>query len=536
MNPLPLALLALVLAPSVALAQMPDLRSMSGKPLPVPDLPAGTVTVRVVRQTPANAAAGLTVTATVKASGGEVRSRTVTTAGDGRAQFEGLPPGSEFHATVTVDDEELQTERFALPPQGGVRIMLIAGLGGGGHQPQAEPAPQGAAAQGAAAPAGAAPFRMGAPTGQVEPAADLPKGSLVIELRGPTSQPLPGKSVRLGEILLTEGQNRQVKVHDAVSDAAGLVRWQGLTTGERAGYAAVLEHEGIRLSTQPFRMPETGGMRGRILALGRTKDPSVLSLDPRTKIVFDLREEAVAVMIGLTFRNQSQQIFDPGEEGLLIPIPEDSVGAQEIEGGEPLEVVPGKFVRLKTPIPPDAAASFVTQVRFGYVLPTGGSDILEIRQPFPVSWPDPFLLVPEKTGMELQATGIKPLPADVDGTGDKVRAYTVPGVTAGGALTLSVAGIPARDRTGRTVAAVLCVLLILAALVWAGPRRGKQVTSAREDRDALIAKREELFAELVALEEQRKDSGQAAARLVDRRKELIAKLEVVYRDLSQLDH
>ena len=95
-----------------ALAQMPDLRTISGRPLPVADVPPGTVVVRVVRQNMGNAAAGLDVAATIRASNGDARSSTVKTGADGRAQFSNLPPGSEFQATVTVDGEKLETARF----------------------------------------------------------------------------------------------------------------------------------------------------------------------------------------------------------------------------------------------------------------------------------------------------------------------------------------------------------------------------------------------------------------------------------------
>ncbi len=56
-----------------ALAQMPDLRSISGKPLPVNDVPPGTVVVRVVRQSLANAAVGVEVSATTRAASGDAR-------------------------------------------------------------------------------------------------------------------------------------------------------------------------------------------------------------------------------------------------------------------------------------------------------------------------------------------------------------------------------------------------------------------------------------------------------------------------------
>ena len=48
------AIVVLSIAPSYAQMGMPDAKQMSGMPLPVPDMPAGTVTVRVVRGNVAN--------------------------------------------------------------------------------------------------------------------------------------------------------------------------------------------------------------------------------------------------------------------------------------------------------------------------------------------------------------------------------------------------------------------------------------------------------------------------------------------------
>ncbi len=44
-----------------AFAQMPDLSQMSGQPLPSGDVPAGTVSVRVIRQTMSNNVTGVEV-------------------------------------------------------------------------------------------------------------------------------------------------------------------------------------------------------------------------------------------------------------------------------------------------------------------------------------------------------------------------------------------------------------------------------------------------------------------------------------------
>src|SRR5450432_638567 len=124
---------------------MPNLAEIVGKPLPDSGMPPGTVSVRVARQRPANGVADAEVSAVIKNAGGDLRRRTEKTDADGRAMFEGMAPGDEFHAEVTVDGELLKTETFTVPGQGGLRTMLIAALGKGGMpgQPGAEGAPAG---------------------------------------------------------------------------------------------------------------------------------------------------------------------------------------------------------------------------------------------------------------------------------------------------------------------------------------------------------------------------------------------------------
>ncbi|HEY0713228.1 MAG TPA: hypothetical protein VGF45_11185, partial [Polyangia bacterium] len=382
--------------------------------------------------------------------------------------------------------------------------------------------------------AGAGAFRMGAPTGEVAPAADLPAGTLELFLKDNNDQPLAGRLVRLGEVRLNEKEGgRQVQVRDAITDAQGKALWKGLDTGESAGYAAVSDHDGMRISTVPFRMPTDTGLRGSLLALKKTNNPSVLSLDPRTKIVVDLREEAVAVMIAFFLRNGSREVFDGGEEGLFIPLPEGAVGAQEIEGGEPLEIVAGKGVRLKTPIPPDSGAQLVTQVRYGYILPAEGESSLTVNQIVPGALADPYLLVPASTGLSLSGPGVKALPTETDTRGDKVLAYTLPAIAAGGTLTVTVNGIPARDRTGRTIAGVLCLALVAGAVVLSRGGRGRsKATNAGPTTDELIEKREKIFGELVEIERARKATG-SNPQLDEKRREVVARLEAIYKELSQ---
>ena len=125
-----------------ATAQMPDPRQMHGRVIPAGELPAGGVTVRVVREMVGNNVAGVDVELH---GAGDVRQS--TTGQDGRAQFAGVPVGSRVRAVAVVDGERLESSAFAVPASGGVRTILVAGLGLG----------SGGAGQSAGAAASAAP-------------------------------------------------------------------------------------------------------------------------------------------------------------------------------------------------------------------------------------------------------------------------------------------------------------------------------------------------------------------------------------------
>jgi hypothetical protein len=117
---------ALVLMAATASAQMPDLSQMNGRSLPAPDAPAGSASVRVMRQTLGNNVVGQAVTLT-GADGATIGTR--TTDEGGRATFEGLNPGTAYIATAVVGSERLVSQPFTQPASGGIRIVLIAGLG-----------------------------------------------------------------------------------------------------------------------------------------------------------------------------------------------------------------------------------------------------------------------------------------------------------------------------------------------------------------------------------------------------------------------
>ena len=98
----------------------PPLGQMSGIPLPDPELPDGTITVRVIRGAVTNNVAGQDVQLH---QGDAVE--TATTDDEGRATFLTLNPGQPVQASTVLDSQLLQSQSFAAPGRGGVRIMLV---------------------------------------------------------------------------------------------------------------------------------------------------------------------------------------------------------------------------------------------------------------------------------------------------------------------------------------------------------------------------------------------------------------------------
>lgn len=129
-----LCLVAIAVAGQPASARQMDLKQVAGVPLPVPDVPAGTVTVRVIRGALTNNVPDQSIELTVA---GQIRK--ATTDATGRAQFSGLEPGAEVSAMAIVSGERLQSQTFRIPASGGIRLLLVA------TDPNAATPPAGAA-------------------------------------------------------------------------------------------------------------------------------------------------------------------------------------------------------------------------------------------------------------------------------------------------------------------------------------------------------------------------------------------------------
>src|SRR5512141_1214486 len=115
------ALLVLLVPSARAQMGMPDARQMSGMPLPVAEMPVGTITIRVVRGNVANTIPNQPVELTV-----DGENRHAKTDATGHAAFDHLKAGATVKARTTVGTEVIESQEFTVPPAGGIRMMLVA--------------------------------------------------------------------------------------------------------------------------------------------------------------------------------------------------------------------------------------------------------------------------------------------------------------------------------------------------------------------------------------------------------------------------
>jgi hypothetical protein len=539
------AVVAIVCAAPTANAQpmaggggMPNLADIVGKPLPDRGMATGMVSVRVARKMPANPVANVEVSAIIRNAGGDLRKRTAKTDGDGRALFEGMTPGDQFTAEVTVDGEKLKTETFTMPQMGGVRTMLIGAI------------PKGAAAAGGPAAGRAQPqddahaapgeppaFALGATAGTVVPDPALPSGTLEVKLLNETGDPIPNHPVSLGLV----GKTKEIDVRRARSDAAGLARFTDLPPGNSGVGAAVMEWRGLRLGTVPFAMPDSGGARAEIRALARTADPKVVSIGSGGRIVLQMIQDSLVVLEFLPLENNSDKMFDPEPGAIEIPLPDGHVGAQVKEAERKLEVRKDHGIAVHGPIVPQRSIvaagdkTAVQEVVFQFVLPYRG-DSHDFEQKMPNGLGPSTLIIDQKMA-DLTASG-RGIGAREERSlgGKKYWVMPVEAIPPGGTLSFTLTGLPATPAGGRWVAGLLSVALVISTLVF-GRRPAAMVVgkhkTATDERTRLIGMRESLFSELVVLERDARTAGTAAP--AERRKQLVTRLEQVYRDLAALD-
>lgn len=321
------------------------------------------------------------------------------------------------------------------------------------------------------------------------------------------------------------------------TDAQGRATFGDIPPGTRV--TAQAEVDGESLSSQEFTVPASGGVRVALVAgianaeareqaareeaAQQPARPGLVVFGGESRVILEFQDDTLQVFYLLDIVNNARTPIDIGEP-MYIVLPEGASGAGALEGSSTLASVQGDRVRINGPFPPG-----VTQVSFGYRYAYSG-DTATIVQPWPAAFEQLFVAAEKVGNLQISSPQFQEQ-RDASASGTPFLMASGGRIAPGGSLTLTLTGLPHRNTWLRDIG-VGAGLLILVAGFWAAfTGRRTQVNHSAQ----LRRRKEKLFAELVALEEQYRDGRVDERRYVSRRQALVTELERVMGELDRGD-
>jgi hypothetical protein len=354
-------------------------------------------------------------------------------------------------------------------------------------------------------------------SGIPRPVDDLPTGAISVRLiRGSLSNNIADHPVTL----TIAGKPTVVK-----TDESGRAQFNAVPPG--ASVKATTDVDGEHLESQEFVAPTQGGIRLMLVATDPTKrsgpaapaTTGTVSIGTQSRFVLQPRDEAVDVFYLLDITNGATAPVATAKP-FEFDMPADAKGCGIMQGSSPQATITGTHVAVTPPFQPGS-----TFVQVACEIPAL-SGAINIEQRFPAAL-DHVAVVVKKVGeTTLRSPQIKEqreMPAD----GETFIAATGGAVAAGQLLELSVDGVPHHSAAPRRIALTLALVIALAG-VWAASGRIDDGPARAADRKRLLARRDKLFADLVRLEQDRRNGRVDDRRYTTRRTELFAALEQIY--------
>jgi hypothetical protein len=378
--------------------------------------------------------------------------------------------------------------------------------------------------------AGAAGAQMPDPkqlSGQPLPVSDLTAGTVVVRvIRGQMTNILQGQHVTL----TVDGQTRSV-----TTDQSGHAQFGDLPIGAQA--QATVAVDGETIDSQSFAIPSSGGIRLVLVATDPDAEKKaaadqklaheapidgVVVLGDQSRFVAEIADDALNVYNILPIVNTAKRPVRT-RHPLVIDLPQDAIGLGLLQGSTQNAVASGTHVVVNGPFAPGT-----TLLQFAYSLPLG-RDSITVSETIPAPMPQ-FALVAQKVGnMQVSSPQLSEQ-RDVPADGQNYIAAEGGAVNADGVLTLTFSGLPHKPAWPRDLALASAVSILLTG-AWAAARR-PNAPGAADRRRQLQLEQSRLYAELAALEGERREGRVSAEAFAARRADVVDALEAVYARLD----
>jgi hypothetical protein len=360
------------------------------------------------------------------------------------------------------------------------------------------------------------------------PVPDVPVGTVTARvIRGALTNPVVGQDVEV----TGQGVSRTAK-----TDEAGRATFSGLTPGLRL--KAIVVVNGERVESREFEVPSRGGIRtmlvitdpelerkaaqDRELAKGPAVSGTVV-FGEQSRFVIEAGDDALNVFYILQIVNTAKRPVQTAAP-LVFDLPATAQGAGMLEGSAPNGVAAGKKVTITGPFQPGN-----TMIQFAYSVPLG-EDTIVLAQKLPAQMNQVSVVAQKLGAMQFSSPQVTQK-QEMNGDGNVYIVGQGSTVKAGDTITMTLSNLPSRASWPANLALFISAIILIAG-AWGATRRSASPKQTARQAN-LQARREKLFAELAALEEQRRKGSVDSRAYATRREQLVTALEDLYAGLER---
>jgi len=363
--------------------------------------------------------------------------------------------------------------------------------------------------------------------GRAIPAQELPNGTVTVRVvREAIGNNVPGQQVRV----TVGGFSRT-----ATTDDQGRAEFTALPQGG-TGAVAEVTVDGERLTSQPFAVPSSGGLRVILVAgIARANErrkqeeateaaapptKGIVVFGGNTRVLMQFNDDALDVYYILEIVNSARTRVDIGGP-LVIELPGGASGGTVLEGSSPSASVDGQRVTVAGPF-----ASGTTMVQAAFRMPLRNQE-LTISQTWPAALPQVIVGVQKLGDLRVSSPQLTETNDIRTDNGELFVLGNGPALPAGGTVTVTLSGLPAHSRTPRYVALGLAAGLVgLGIWLSIGGR-------SDEAKQTLVARRETLLGQLAQMESKVRSGAADTDAQARRRSRILAELEEIYGELDE---
>lgn len=297
----------------------------------------------------------------------------------------------------------------------------------------------------------------------------LPEGTLVVELLDGDEHPLPNKTFTLGIVRQSIAQGDKRERRELTTDAAGLVRLDGLATESAVAYRVSATNGPGSFGATPFRLPDGMGHRVRLHVVPVTTHVDDALIAMQTVALVDVKDDRILVQQALVAYNFGRNAWFADNVELALPAGATALTTQQSMSDRSL-TLDGSTAKLRGTFPPGEST-----VEYQWQIPYGETALVDLTIGLPPHVAVARAMAISGPGNTLVVDGFAKAEEGADGRGQRMLLTEKSfkrGEAPATSMTMRIGGLPTPGPV-RWIASAIALAATLGTALWALSRRPK---------------------------------------------------------------